>query len=188
MFSAPFTSPQFKSRASCMSRFICRLYFLHWQWLSSCALRICATSKLENVLMRLPKVIFNRIPLSDRIIFNLSLLLFWQLQQQLSQIVPLDFDLVFQSARWWTTSRPGGTATEIVSVNSDCSSFGACHSWNHTFFSGPLEGWIFDEMNRLHILMLCEKVYGTARERERESEETTSSHTSSVLWLFALWH
>lgn len=48
-----------------------------------------------------------------------------------------------------------------------------------------LEEWIIDELNRLHILMLWGKVYGKESQRERE---WSSSKTSSVLWLFALWH
>ncbi len=104
-------------------------------------------------------------------------------------------DLVFQqlqrSTLLWLeaiTSRPCGTETTAVTVNSDCSSPLLVKAETRPSFPG-LEGWIVDEMNGPHILMLWEKVYGAREDkRERASEETTSSNTSSVLRLFALWH
>lgn len=56
----------------------------------------------------------------------------------------------------------------VVNVNSDCSWPLLVKAETRPSFLG-LEGWIVHEMNRLHILMLWEKVYST-KEKETETE------------------
>lgn len=95
-------------------------------------------------------------------------------------------DLVFQQfqrstllwleAHWWITSRPCGTETTVVTVNSDCSSPLLVKAETRPSFLG-LEGWIVDEMNGLHILMLWEKVYGMSEEEtERVKKQLHQTH------------